>query len=441
MEPSDSLTENESSTTLEDFLVMSSSELQYYLQQQGLSVLGTHSSSATRALIAFEQKVEIKSTADQIAKQLKNDYRELSMKHNLNDPLSSSIDINYFPATHVGQIFNYTLKAKAFEAEYIGQFKVNIAYTFFKSGMVGKTYVCSIKKCKIIKTLVTPSQRINDKKHSLWVSFNEASDIVTSFCTCTAGFSSCCKHVVAAVYKVEYANEKGLTNPTCTKQLSPWNSSSKEITPGKVKDMVITEHNQQNQNKMNCVNCKEKYDFDPRPKNQRNVSESDKFLFIDFPKAVISCCYLHPLHEDAPPPLQIIADTAQDGMQDNSKDVIDRFTNCLTFNNRQINELEKCARNQSSSQYWWDQQKGRITASHFHKVYNKMQTILRRRGNPVKTRVIPLIPELVDPVPLEKIPSLERGESNEHDVVTTFMKLEGMKHSHHKLYHVVYRTK
>ena len=317
------------------------------------------------------------------------------MKHNLNDPLSSSIDIKCFPTTHVGQIFNYTLKAKTFEAEYIGQYKVNIAYSFFKSGMVGKTYVCSIKKGKIIKTLVTPSQRLNGKKHSLWVSFNEASDIVTSFCTCTAGFSSCCKHVVAAVYKVEYANEKGLTNPTCTKQLCSWNSSSKEITPGKVKDMVITEHNQQNQNKMNCVNCKEKCDFDPRPKNQHNVSESDKFLFIDFPKAVISCCYLHPLHEDAPPPLQIIADTVQDGMQDNSQDVIDRFTNCLTFYNRQINELEKCTRNQSSSQYWWDQRKGRITASHFHKVHNKMQTILRRRGNPVKTRVIPLIQELL----------------------------------------------
>ena len=133
MEPSDSLTENESSTTLEDFLVMSSSELQYYLQQRGLSVSGTHSSLAARALIAFEQKVEIKSTADQIAKQLKNDYRELLMKHNLDDPLSSnnfrfSTDIKCFPATHVAQIFNYILKAKAFEAEYIGQYKVKKAY-------------------------------------------------------------------------------------------------------------------------------------------------------------------------------------------------------------------------------------------------------------------------------------------------------------------------
>ena len=125
MEPSDSLAENESSTTLEDSLVMSSSKLQYYLQQRGLSVSGTHSSLAERALIAFEQKVEIKSTADQIAKQLKNDYRELLMKHSLDDPLSSnnsrfSIDIKCFPETHAGQIFYYILKTKAFEAEYIG---------------------------------------------------------------------------------------------------------------------------------------------------------------------------------------------------------------------------------------------------------------------------------------------------------------------------------
>ena len=77
MEASDNLTENESSTTLEDFLIMSSSELQCYLHQRGLSVSEKHSSLVASSLIAFEQKVEIKSTAYQTAKQLKNDYREL----------------------------------------------------------------------------------------------------------------------------------------------------------------------------------------------------------------------------------------------------------------------------------------------------------------------------------------------------------------------------
>ena len=153
MEPSDSLTENESSTTLEDFLVISSSELQYYLQQQGLSVLGTHSSLATRALIAFEQKVEIKSTADQIAKQLKNIYRELLMKHNLDDSLLSSnfqfsIDIKCFLATHVGQIFNSILKTKAFEAEYIGQYKVKKQTHFLNLEWLEKFMCASLKTVK-----------------------------------------------------------------------------------------------------------------------------------------------------------------------------------------------------------------------------------------------------------------------------------------------------
>ena len=175
--------------------------------------------------------------------------------------------------------------------------------------MVGKIYVCSIENGKIIKSLVIPSQRINEKKHSLWILFIEAPDTVSSFCTCTRGFSFCCNHVVTALYKIEYANEKGLTNPTCTEQLCSWNSSLKEITPRKIKDMVISKRNQQNQNKKKRVNYKEKYD--PRTENQRIASEIDKVLFLDnvkkyLPKAVISCCYLSPLHEDAPPPLQIL---------------------------------------------------------------------------------------------------------------------------------------
>ena len=56
-----------------------------------------------------------------------------------------------------------------------------------------------------------------------------------------------------------------------------------------------------------------------------------------------------------------------------------------------------------------------------------MQAILRRRGNPVVT---PLIQELVDLVPLEKIPSLDWGKNNEHNAAAAFMKLEGVKYSH-----------
>ena len=66
-------------------------------------------------------------------------------------------------------------------------------------------------------------------------------------------------------------------------------------------------------------------------------------------------------------------------------------------------------------------------------MHTKIQTILRRKDNLVKTRVTPLIQELVDPVSLEKIPSLEWGKKSEHNAAVAFMKLEGVKHSQPKL--------
>ena len=42
--------------------------------------------------------------------------------------------------------------------------------------------------------------------------------------------------------------------------------------------MVITECNQQNKNKKKCVNYKEKYDFDPRPENERSVFKVTFYL-------------------------------------------------------------------------------------------------------------------------------------------------------------------
>lgn len=51
-------------------------------------------------------------------------------------------------------------------------------------------------------------QRINDTKHSLRILFTEASDIFISFCAFTPEYSSSCNHVVTALYKIEYANER-----------------------------------------------------------------------------------------------------------------------------------------------------------------------------------------------------------------------------------------
>lgn len=219
--------------TLEDFLELSNGELQFFLQQRGLPVSGNHGYLAARALIAHEQKTEIIPTAKNISETLRKDYEKLLKQHNIDaDPLTANDfedDIKKWPGTNIGQVFSYFLDSKAFATEYIGQYKLRKAYSFFGSGFVDKIFTKKINQNVLIRSSVTPSQKINEKPHKLWILFASDSSVMTAFCTCTAGHSKCCNHVAAVLYKVEFANEKGITDPACTDEACMWNASAKEI--------------------------------------------------------------------------------------------------------------------------------------------------------------------------------------------------------------------
>ena len=129
------------------FLELPNGELQYYLQQPGLPMSGTHGTLAARALIAHEQKIECVATAAHLLETLKSDYGNLLNFFGIKeDPLLSSNfvdDIKSWPNTNIGQIFAYFLENKTYDTEYIGQYKLRKAYTFFKSGFVDKLFVKS----------------------------------------------------------------------------------------------------------------------------------------------------------------------------------------------------------------------------------------------------------------------------------------------------------
>ena len=366
--------------SLDDFPELSNGELQYYLQQRGLPMSGTHGTLAARALIAHEQKIECVATAAHLLETLKSDYGNLLSFFGIKeDPLLSSNfvdDIKCWPNTNIGQIFAYFLENKAYETEYIGQYKLRKAYTFFKYGFVDKLLVKSVEEGRtIIRASVTPSQRLNDDKHQLWIVFKSDGSVITGFCTCTTGHSRCCNHIAAVLYKLNYANEKGYTNPACTDEVCNWNSSSKEIHPMKVKDMDILQHNLGKSKQKSFLKYPEKLrPTNPRPTTEREISEFRKQSFLSgvrttLPKATLNISFSLPQCEDIPPSLEDIAQEV-DSCRDKSN-VNNLFTSKLSFNDSQIHELEKATRNQSNSQIWRLQRKGRVTASRFHEVDKK----------------------------------------------------------------------
>ena len=191
------------------------------------------------------------------------------------DPLLSSNfvdDIKSWPNTNIGQIFAYFLENKAYETEYIGQYKLRKAYIFFKSGFVDKLLVKSVEEERtIIRASVTPFQRLNDDKHQPWIVFKSDGSVITGFCICTAGHSRCCNHTAVVLYKLNYANEKGYTKPASTDEICNWNLSSKEINPMKVKDMDILQHNLGKSKQKSFLTYPEKLKFDPRPTTEREI--------------------------------------------------------------------------------------------------------------------------------------------------------------------------
>ena len=128
--------------------------------------------------------------------------------------------------------------------EYIGQYKARKAYSYFMSGFVHEIVVyCPSQDKVLLKGNVTPSQRSREKPRNVWVLRSKNGDVICANCSCTAGFGECCNHVVAILYKVEYANSQGLVDPACTAVACAWNKSTeKEVEPQKVKDLVLKKH-------------------------------------------------------------------------------------------------------------------------------------------------------------------------------------------------------
>nr|XP_047128367.1 uncharacterized protein LOC124809022 [Hydra vulgaris] len=342
-----------------------------------------------------------------------------------------------WPVTNIGQIFAFIIESKAFETEYIGQYKLKKAYSYFGSGFVGKLFSKKMNDYIMIRSSVSPSQHIREKSHQLWILFNVDGSICTAFCTCTAGQSNCCNHVAAVLYKIEYANTKDITNPICTDNICSWNAPSKEIQPSMVKDMNFVKHKSGKLQK-NLLIYKEKNDFDPRPVEMREITEVEKKQFLlnikeVLPNAALNIMFTPPPDNDVPLPITEIASAARSCFPTELSCVTDRFLGMLTFNDNQLQELEKATRNQSHSNQWWEQRRGRITSSCFYSIHQKVTSLLRSHDKDVKCKVAPLLKAIVDPVELKNVAPLNWGKENEKNAAKIFMSTEGVRHQNPKL--------
>ena len=197
----------------EDFLNLSVKQLINFLTVRGLSTTGRKIELVARAFTAMELNIEIIETAEEQEKNLKQSYADKLKALDLIDPNSVPMEIRKdlvaeWPSITMGNIFSYILKKKYFDSEYIGKYKDQKAYSFFDSGFVGPIMHFKFKKDVLFAySEVCGSQKINEIR-KLWIAFSN-NDIVSAWCSCMAGAFEVCNHVIATLYKMEYANNKG----------------------------------------------------------------------------------------------------------------------------------------------------------------------------------------------------------------------------------------
>ena len=64
--------------------------------------------------------------------------------------------------------------------------------------------------------------------------------IVTSWCTCNTGTAEVCNHVIALMYKVNFAYEKAYISPAYTSVPQGWNrGTKKDVEPKEIKNLVF----------------------------------------------------------------------------------------------------------------------------------------------------------------------------------------------------------
>ena len=148
----------------------------------------------------------MKFSQEQIYQQIKEEYsRRLTSNGIKTDPNNIPHDawiddVKQWLEVDDGKLSSYTLRTKAVHVEYIGKYKDQKAYSYSMSGFVD---IVLFTKCPIeskyvfLKGCVSPSQKIRDNPHKVWVCLegtNSDCKIVTSCCTCTAQLQprNCC---------------------------------------------------------------------------------------------------------------------------------------------------------------------------------------------------------------------------------------------------------
>ncbi|XP_031557009.1 uncharacterized protein LOC116293689 [Actinia tenebrosa] len=179
--------------------------LKEFLRKRNLKVTGKKQELVARVFAAFEQRIPISLQGASLVKQTKEEQSRLLTTDEgiLPDPLTLKDcwfgevkGISQWPPIFLSDITMYIMKDHpgnniSLQTRLLNEYKEGKAYRLYDTGWLKEISINHIKdnsKYCFMKARCTPSMKINDTPHNVWICASKVKgSIQSAYCSCTAG--------------------------------------------------------------------------------------------------------------------------------------------------------------------------------------------------------------------------------------------------------------
>ena len=207
-----------------------------------------------------------------------------------------------------------------------------------------------------------------------------------------AGAYEACNHIIATLYKIEYANSKGWCSSACTEVACRWNrSTGKEIEPTRIMDIFVRKRLSSDGDKLGNDHKWKRMEnlqkFDPRVERDRDL---DEIRFKGFlgrieetnPNAVILKsveCLSTSTDQQTPSDMEELSSIVREENSNDEEGELMRIfiENLGNIKKQTIDFIEANTREQSSNDLWFKMREERLTASQHHDIFTKVNSVAR----------------------------------------------------------------
>lgn len=174
--------------------------LKDYCRKRGYKVTGAKKELVSRVYFLYNHQVAEQPGAKEQEASRKLDYKSLvNLKFAATDPftlkrwLGEKEGLKHWPSVTYIDI-HWFLKRNGsvgLTDEHLTAYKNGKAYSYFSCDWLREVYFTPISKqhqCCFLKAQCTPSTRVNDDPHELWVKLlKQTGEVISAYCSCMAG--------------------------------------------------------------------------------------------------------------------------------------------------------------------------------------------------------------------------------------------------------------